>query len=108
MITKPELHQTLLLIFFAFLGGLTRELDDLISNKIHFKNLAIGIITAVSTGLIFGKILIGTHVSEDMACGLAGLAGFIGPHLLFIIAKGLEIKIKKQLDVKPAELEQED
>lgn len=108
MITKPELHQTLLLIFFAFLGGLTRELDDLISNKINFKNLAIGIITAVSTGLIFGKILIGTHVSEDMACGLAGLAGFIGPHLLFIIAKGLEIKIKKQLDVEPAELKQED
>ena len=108
MITKPELHQTLLLIFFAFLGGLTRELDDLISNKINFKNLSIGIITAVSTGLIFGKILIGTHVSEDMACGLAGLAGFIGPHLLFIIAKGLEIKIKKQLDVEPAELEQED
>ena len=43
-----------------------------------------------------------------MACGLAGLAGFIGPHLLFIRAKGLEIKIKKQLDVEPAELKQED
>ena len=107
MINKPEVHQTLLLIFFAFLGGLTRELDDLISNKINFKNLIIGIVTAVCTGLIFGKILIGTHISEDMACGLAGLAGFIGPHILFILAKGLEIKIRKELHI-PEDLKQKE
>lgn len=94
MINKPEFQQTLLLVFFALLGGLTRELDDLVSNKINFKNFVIGIATAISTGLIFGKLLIGTHVSEDLACGLAGLAGFIGPHLLFIMAKSLEKKIE--------------
>lgn len=94
MINKPEVQQALLLVFFAFLGGLTRELNDLISNRINFKNFTIGIITAIATGLIFGKILIGTHISEDLACGLAGVAGFIGPHMLFVIAKVLERKLE--------------
>lgn len=97
MINKPELQQTLLLIFFAFLGGLTRELNDLIRNKLNLKNFAIGIITAITTGLIFGKILIGTHVPLDLAYGLSGLAGFVGPHLLFIMAKSLETKIESYL-----------
>lgn len=100
MINKPEFHQTLVLIFFAFLGGLTRELDDLVSNRINFKNFVIGIITAISTGLIFGKILVGFCVSEELACGCAGLAGFIGPHLLFVLSKGLEKKIEAYIDAK--------
>lgn len=98
MINKPEFQQTLLLVFFAFLGGLTRELNDLISNKINFKNFVIGIVTAITTGLIFGKLLIGTHLSEDLACGLAGLAGFIGPHLLFVLTRALEKKIEIYVD----------
>lgn len=94
MIDKTEIHQTLFLIFFAFLGGLTRELDDLISNKINVKNFTIGIITAITTGLIFGKLLVGSHVSENMACGLAGLSGFMGPHILFVLSKTLEKKLE--------------
>ena len=93
MIHKPELHQALLLMFFAFLGGLTRELNDLISNKINFKNFVIGVITAVSTGLILGKIMLGTGINEDLAYGLAGLSGFVGPHILYILAKAVETKI---------------
>lgn len=100
MINKPEFHQTLILIFFAFLGGLTRELDDLISNKINFKNFIIGIVTAVTTGLIFGKILVGTHVSEDIACGLAGLAGFTGPHILFILSRALEKRLEYYVNLE--------
>lgn len=107
MINKPEFQQTLLLVFFAFLGGLTRELNDLISNKINFKNFVIGIVTAVTTGLIFGKLLIGTHISEDFACGLAGLAGFIGPHLLFVLAKSLEKKIELSLNQDTKEQEED-
>lgn len=103
MINKPEFQQTLLLVFFAFLGGLTRELNDLISNRINFKNFLIGIFTAITTGLIFGKLLIGTHISEDLTCGLAGLAGFIGPHLLFILARYLEKRIEATLDVEQKE-----
>lgn len=94
MINKPELHQALLLVFFAFLGGLTRELNDLISNKINFKNFAIGVVTAITTGLILGKIMLGTGINEDLAYGLAGLSGFVGPHILYILAKSLEIKIE--------------
>lgn len=94
MINKPEFQQALLLVFFAFLGGLTRELNDLIANKVNCKNFTIGIVTAITTGLIFGKLLIGTHVSEDLACGLSGLAGFIGPHLLLVLSKLLEKKIE--------------
>lgn len=100
MINKPELHNMLLLIFFAFLGGLTRELNDLISNKLNIKNFSIGIITAITTGLIFGKILIGTNINTELAYGLAGLAGFTGPHMLFIIAKGLEKQIENYLNKK--------
>lgn len=98
MITKPEIHQTLILVFFAFLGGLTRELNDLISNKINVKNFTIGIITAITTGAIFGQLLIGTHISEPMSCGLSGLAGFIGPHVLFILARGLEKRLQTLID----------
>ena len=98
MITKPEFHQTLILVFFAFLGGLTRELNDLISNKINIKNFSIGIITAITTGAIFGQLLIGTKVSEPLACGLSGLAGFIGPHILFILSRGLEKKWQYLID----------
>jgi fluoride ion exporter CrcB/FEX len=94
MIDKPEFHQTLILVFFAFLGGLTRELNDLISNRINFKNFVIGIITALTTGAIFGQLLVGSHVPESMACGLSGLAGFMGPHILFILSKGLEKKLE--------------
>ena len=94
MINKPELHQALLLVFFAFLGGLTRELNDLISNKINFKNFAIGVITAITTGLILGKIMLGTGINEDLAYGLAGLSGFIGPHILYISAKSVENKLE--------------
>lgn len=110
MIHKPEFHQTLLLIFFAFLGGLTRELDDLISNKIDFKNFVIGIVTAITTGLIFGKLLVGSHVSEDIACGMAGLAGFIGPHILYILARGLEKKLEHfvQIDTNNETEDKED
>ena len=96
---KPDIHQILLLIFFAFLGGLTRELDDLISCKINFKNFFIGIVTSITTGTIFGMLLVGTHMSEEVACGLSGLAGFIGPHRLFLLAKGLEVKIEQYLDI---------
>lgn len=100
MMNKPELHNILLLIFFAFLGGLTRELNDLISNKLNIKNFTIGIVTAVTTGLIFGKILIGTNINEELACGLAGLAGFTGPHILFIMTKSLEKRIDSYLSKK--------
>lgn len=94
MINKPELHQALLLVFFAFLGGLTRELNDLISNKINFKNFAIGVITAITTGLILGKIMLGTGINEDLAYGLAGLSGFVGPHILYILSKSFEMKLE--------------
>lgn len=100
MINKPDFHQILLLIFFAFLGGLTRELDDLISCKINLKNFLIGIVTSITTGTIFGMLLVGTHMSEEVACGLSGLAGFIGPHVLFLLAKGLELKIEKYLGIE--------
>lgn len=93
MIDKNEVHQILMFTFFAFLGGLTKELDDLISNKVNFKNFSIGIITAITTGIIFGKILTGTHVSEDLACGLSGLSGFLGPHILYVLAETLERKV---------------
>lgn len=99
MIDKHEFHQILLLTFFGFLGGLTRELNDLISNKVNFKNFMIGIITAITTGVIFGKLLTGTHVSEDVACGLAGLSGFLGPHLLYVLSTGLEKKVEQYLDI---------
>ena len=56
MIDKQEFHQFLLLTFFAFLGGLTRELNDLISNKVNFKNFIIGVVTAITTGVVFGKV----------------------------------------------------
>lgn len=95
MINKPEIHQALLLIFFAFLGGLTRELNDLISNKINFKNFVIGVVTAITTGLILGKIMLGTGINEDLAYGLAGLSGFVGPHILYILARSLEHKLEK-------------
>lgn len=97
MINKPELHQALLLVFFAFLGGLTRELNDLISNKINFKNFAIGVITAITTGLILGKIMLGTGINEDLAYGLAGLSGFVGPHILYILAKSFENRLEHML-----------
>lgn len=100
---KFEFSQILLIIFFAFLGGLTRELNDLISNKVNFKNFTIGIVTAVTTGLIFGKVLIGLHVAEDLVFGLAGIGGFLGPHLLFILAKIVEHKLEsyiKDIDTK--------
>lgn len=96
---KPDIHQILLLIFFAFLGGLTRELDDLISCKINFKNFFIGIITSITTGTIFGMLLVGAHMSEEVACGLSGLAGFIGPHILFLLSKSLEVKIEQYLGI---------
>lgn len=99
MMHKPDIHQILLLIFFAFLGGLTRELDDLISCKINFKNFFIGIVTSITTGTIFGMLLVGTHMSEEVACGLSGLAGFIGPHILFLLSKGLEVKIAQYLGI---------
>lgn len=99
MIDKQEFHQFLLLTFFAFLGGLTRELNDLISNKVNFKNFIIGVVTAITTGVIFGKFLTGTHVSEDLACGLAGLSGFLGPHLLYMLSAGLEKKLSQYLEV---------
>lgn len=100
MLTKPEIHQTLLLVFFAFLGGLTKELDDLISNKVNFKNFTIGIITAITTGLIFGKMLFGMNVPEDLVYGLSGLSGFIGPHILYVLAKALEKKIESIIPSK--------
>lgn len=81
-------------MFFAFLGGLTRELNDLISNKINFKNFVIGVVTAITTGLILGKIMLGTGINEDLAYGLAGLSGFIGPHILYILAKAFERKVE--------------
>lgn len=91
---RPDIEQTLLIMFFAFLGGLTRELDDLISSKINMKNFTIGMVTAVTTGLIFGKILVGLNVAEDLVFGLSGIGGFIGPHLLFVLAKNLERKLE--------------
>lgn len=108
MINKPEIQQALLLVFFAFLGGLTRELNDLISNKINFKNFIIGIVTAITTGLIFGKLLIGTQIPEDLTYGLTGIAGFLGPHLLYIIAKGLENKIEMYISKDTKENSKED
>lgn len=98
MIDKPEFHQALLLMFFAFLGGLTRELNDLISNKINFKNFVIGVLTAITTGLIIGKIMLGTGINEDLAYGLAGLSGFVGPHILYILAKSLETKVEHMIE----------
>ena len=92
---KPEFSLTLLLIFFAFLGGLTRELNDLVSNKLNIKNFIIGITTAITTGVILGKILIGLNVNEELACGLAGLAGFIGPHILLVVSTAFEKKVEQ-------------
>ena len=33
-------------------------------------------------------------MSENMACGLAGLSGFMGPHILFVLSKTLEKKLE--------------
>ena len=54
----------------------------------------------MTTGAIFGMLLVGTHVSMEVTCGLSGLAGFMGPHILFILSRGLENKIENHLNAK--------
>lgn len=93
MFDKIDLHNTLILAFFAFLGGLTRELNDIISNKLRVKSFVIGLVTASTTGIIISQALLEAGISLRLACFLTGIAGFMGPYVLLALSRILERKL---------------
>ena len=98
-----DLKSTLLLTLFAFIGGLTRELNDIINNKLHVKSFVVGLITASTTGLIVSQMLLEYHVGFHMACFLTGISGFMGPYVLLSAAR----IIKRRLDKIETKLKKE-
>ena len=95
MFEEFDLKSTLLLTLFAFVGGLTRELNDVINNKLRIRSFMIGLITASTTGLIVSQILIEYKTGFHLACFLTGISGFMGPYVLFSAARILKRRLEK-------------
>ena len=94
MFDKLDIHSTIILTFFAFLGGLTRELNDVTNCKLRVKTFIIGLITASTTGFIVSQILLEYEVGFHLACFLTGISGFMGPYVLLSIAKIVKRRLK--------------
>lgn len=93
MFDKMDLHNTLVLAFFAFLGGLTRELNDVISNQLRIKSFIVGLVTASTTGIIISQALLEAGISLRLACFLTGISGFMGPYVLLALSRIIEKKL---------------
>ena len=93
MFDKIDIHNTLVLAFFAFLGGLTRELNDVINDQLRVKSFVIGLITASTTGIIISQALLEAGLSLRLACFLTGISGFMGPYVLLAVSKIVERKL---------------
>ena len=105
MFEQFDLKSTLLLALFAFIGGLTRELNDVINNRLRVKSFIVGLITASTTGVIVSQILLEYQIGFHLACFLTGISGFMGPYVLLSAAKIVKRKLEKmeeelQKDVK--------
>ena len=98
-----DLKSTLVLTLFAFIGGLTRELNDIINNRLHIKSFVVGLITASTTGLIVSQILLEYQVGSHMSCFLTGISGFMGPYVLLSLAR----IVKRRLDKIEAKLKKD-
>lgn len=94
MFDKIGLHDTVILMFFAFLGGLTRELNEIITDKLNIRSFTLGLITASTTGIIVSQLLLSSNLGFHMSCFLTGIAGFMGPYVLLAISKIIERKLE--------------
>lgn len=108
MFENFDLKSTLLLTLFAFIGGLTRELNDIINSKLKVKSFVIGLITASTTGIIISQFLIEYQVGFHLACFLTGIAGFIGPYVLLSVARIIKRRLEKYESKYLEEIEEED
>ena len=94
MFDKIGIHDTLVIAFFAFLGGLTRELNEVITSKLNVKAFVLGLITASTTGVIVSQVLVDSGLGFHFACFASGISGFMGPYVLLAFSKIVERKLE--------------
>lgn len=99
-----DLKTVLILIFFGFIGGLTRELNDIVNSKLRLKSFVLGLITASLTGTIISQILLEYKIGFHMACFITAISGFMGPYVLLSISK----LVKRKLEIMEEKLIKEE
>ena len=99
-----DLKTILILIFFGFIGGLTRELNDIVNSKLRLKSFVLGLITASLTGTIISQILLEYKIGFHMSCFITAISGFMGPYVLLSISK----LVKRKLEIMEEKLIKEE